>query len=96
MSTPCGTLATKRQMLPPAYLLLALVAMAGLHRAFPWHRVVATYVQGKTPSEALSISGKGLLDALPRLPLERRHRAILAVSTLYKAVGQCWVEEACS
>jgi protein-S-isoprenylcysteine O-methyltransferase Ste14 len=28
-------------MLPPAYLLLALVAMAVLHLALPWRRVVA-------------------------------------------------------
>jgi len=27
-------------MLPPAYLLLALVAMAGLHLALPWRQIV--------------------------------------------------------
>jgi nitrogen fixation NifU-like protein len=57
---------------------------------------VAIYVQGKTVLEALSVSGKGLLDALPQLPPEHRHCAILAVSTLYKAIGQYWVEKACS
>jgi protein-S-isoprenylcysteine O-methyltransferase Ste14 len=30
-----------KRMLPPAYLLLALVVMALLHLALPWHRVVA-------------------------------------------------------
>lgn len=59
-------------------------------------RTVAIYVQGKTVLEALSISGKGLLDALPQLPPEHRHCAILAVSTLYQAIGQYWVEKACS
>lgn len=53
---------------------------------------VAIYVQGKTVTEALSVSGKGVLDALPQLPPEHRHCAILAVSALYKAVGQYWVD----
>jgi nitrogen fixation NifU-like protein len=55
-------------------------------------RTVATYVQGKTLVEALSLSGKWVLDALPQLPPEHRHCAILAVSTFYKTVGQYWVE----
>ncbi|MBN1505819.1 MAG: iron-sulfur cluster assembly scaffold protein [Sedimentisphaerales bacterium] len=59
-------------------------------------RIVATYVQGKPLVEALSLSSKAVLDALPQLPPEHRHCAILAVSTFYKAVGQYWVEEACS
>jgi len=53
---------------------------------------VAAYVQGKSIMEALSISGKQVLDALPHLPPENRHCAILAVSTFYKAIGQYWVE----
>jgi nitrogen fixation NifU-like protein len=57
---------------------------------------VAIYVQGKTILESLSLSGKGLLDVLPQLPPEHRHCAILAVSTFYKAIGQYWVETACS
>jgi len=55
-------------------------------------RIVALYIQGKTLVEALSISGRGVLDALPQLPPEHRHCAILAVSAFYKAVGQYWVE----
>jgi nitrogen fixation NifU-like protein len=57
-------------------------------------RTVALCVQGKSLVEALAISGKAVLDALPQLPPERRHCAILAVSTFYKAVGQYWVEVA--
>lgn len=59
-------------------------------------QTVARYVQGKTLVEALSISGKGVLDVLPLLPPEHRHCAILAVSAFYKAVGQYWVDMACS
>ena len=59
-------------------------------------QTVAVYVQGKTVVDALSISGRQVLDALPQLPPEHRHCAILAVSTFYKAVGQYWVETACS
>ena len=55
-------------------------------------QTVARYVQGNTLVGALSISGKGVLDALPPLPPEHRHCAILAVSAFYKAVGQYWVE----
>jgi nitrogen fixation NifU-like protein len=57
---------------------------------------VAMYVQGKTLMEALSVSGKGLLDVLPQLPPEHRHCAILAVGTLHRAIGQYWVETVCS
>jgi nitrogen fixation NifU-like protein len=55
---------------------------------------VAAYIQGKSIIAALSLSVKQLLDALPQLPPEHRHCAILAVSTLYQAVGQYWVEKA--
>jgi nitrogen fixation NifU-like protein len=57
-------------------------------------RTVAAYVQGKSVVEALSISGRQALDAVPHLPPEHRHCAILAVSTFYKAIGQYWVEVA--
>jgi nitrogen fixation NifU-like protein len=59
-------------------------------------RTVALYVQGKSLVEALAIGGKGVLEALPQLPPEHRHCAILAVSTLYQAIGQYWVARACS
>ena len=55
-------------------------------------RTVAAYIQGKSIVEALSISSKQVLDALPHLPLEHRHCAILAVSAFYKAIGQYWVQ----
>jgi len=58
--------------------------------------MVAAQVQGKSIVEALSISGRQVLDALPQLPPEHRHCAILAVSSFYRAVGQYWVELACS
>jgi len=57
---------------------------------------VAAYVQNKPVVEALSLSAGQLLDVLPQLPPEHRHCAILAVSTLYRAIGQYWVETACS
>ena len=57
---------------------------------------VAAYVQGKSIVEALSISGRQVLDTLPQLPPEHRHCVILAVSTFYRAVGQYWVELASS
>jgi nitrogen fixation NifU-like protein len=59
-------------------------------------QTVAAYVQGKSVAEALSISGKQVLDALPQLPPEHRHCAILAVSTFYGAVGQYRAGAACS
>lgn len=59
-------------------------------------QTVAVYVQGKSIVEALSINGKQVLDALPQLPPEHRHCAILAVSAFYKAVGQYWVDVASS
>jgi len=55
---------------------------------------VASHVQGKFMTEALSISGKQVLEALPHMPLANRHCAILAVSTFYKAIGQYWVDVA--
>lgn len=45
---------------------------------------VAAYVQGKSVVETLSVSGKQILAALPQLPLENRHCAILAVSAFYR------------
>jgi len=59
-------------------------------------QTVAAYVQGKSIVEALSISGKQVLDTLPQLPPEHRHCAILAVSAFYRAVGQYWADLASS
>ncbi|OHB61718.1 MAG: hypothetical protein A2Y76_00035 [Planctomycetes bacterium RBG_13_60_9] len=56
---------------------------------------VAAYIQGKPIEEALSINARQVLDAVPELPLEHRHCAILAVSTFYRAAGQYWVDVAC-
>jgi NifU-like protein involved in Fe-S cluster formation len=57
-------------------------------------RTVAAYIQDKPVAEALCLSAGQLLDVLPQLPSEHRHCAILAVSTLYRAIGQYWVEAA--
>jgi len=57
-------------------------------------RTVARYVQGKSLREALSISVRTVLDALPELPEAHRHCAVLAVMTFYKAIGQLWLEQA--
>jgi nitrogen fixation NifU-like protein len=53
---------------------------------------VAQAVQGSCVKEALTISPSMLLDGLKELPLEHRHCAILAVSTLYRAIGEYWVQ----
>ena len=55
-------------------------------------QTVAAYIQGKSITEALSISARQVLDAWPHLPPEHRHCAILAVSTFYRAIGQYWVQ----
>lgn len=52
---------------------------------------VAQAVQGSSIKEALAISPAMLLDGIPALPPEHRHCAILAVSTLYRAIGDYWV-----
>ena len=57
-------------------------------------RTLARYVQGKSLREALSISVRTVLDALPDLPDAHRHCAVLAVMTFYKAIGQFWLEQA--
>jgi len=55
-------------------------------------RTVAAYIQGKSIVDALSVSGRQVLESLPDLPPEHRHCAILAVSTFYRAIGQYWVD----
>lgn len=55
-------------------------------------RTVARYIQGKSLRDALAISARDVLDALPDLPDAHRHCAILAVITFYKAIGEYWLE----
>jgi nitrogen fixation NifU-like protein len=55
-------------------------------------RTVAAYVQGKPLVAALAISAGKVLEAVPDLPPEHRHCAILAVSAFYRAIGEYWVE----
>jgi nitrogen fixation protein NifU and related proteins len=57
-------------------------------------RTVAAYIQGKSIVDALSVSGRHVLNTLPSLPPEHRHCAILAVSAFYRAAGQYWVDVA--
>ena len=57
-------------------------------------RTVARCIQGKSLRNALSISVREVLDALPELPDAYRHCAVLAVMTFYKAIGHFWLEEA--
>jgi len=53
---------------------------------------LARTVQGRSLRQALAVSPSQLLDDLAgRLPDEHRHCAILAVSTLYRAIGAYWV-----
>jgi nitrogen fixation NifU-like protein len=46
-----------------------------------------TFIEGKLIPEALTISVRQVLESIPGLPAERRHCAILAVSTFHGAIG---------
>jgi len=48
---------------------------------------VAARAQGRTPFDALAINPREIIDAQECLPDEGRHCAILAVSTLYRAIA---------
>jgi len=54
--------------------------------------VVAQTAQGSSIMEALSIHPAMLLNGLKDMPPGHRHCAILAVSTLYRAIGEYWVQ----
>ena len=49
--------------------------------------IVAHLVVGRSINEALRISPAQVIDALQKIPREQHHCAILAVSTLYKAIA---------
>jgi nitrogen fixation NifU-like protein len=53
---------------------------------------VAVMAEGGSLKNALSINPALLLDELKDLPPEHRHCAILSVSTLYRAIGEYWVQ----
>jgi len=48
---------------------------------------VACRAKGKSAMDALAISPRDIIDAQECLPEEGRHCAILAVSTLYRAIA---------
>lgn len=48
---------------------------------------VAKRAQGKSVMDALAISPREVIDSLDHLSEQRRHCAILAVSTLYRAIA---------
>jgi len=50
-------------------------------------RETAVRAQGKRLMDVLAISPREVIDALPQLSAEGRHCAILAVSTLHRAVA---------
>jgi len=50
-------------------------------------QAVARRVNGKTIMDALAISPRGITDSEKSLPEDGRHCAILAVSTLYRAIA---------
>ena len=50
-------------------------------------RAVAERAQGRTLLDALAINPKEIIDAEPSLVDEERHCAILAVTTLYRAIA---------
>ena len=54
---------------------------------------VAQHVQGKTMREAITLSAGQILAELPDLPQSNQHCAILAVSSLYRTIGQYWVQQ---
>ncbi len=45
------------------------------------------FAKGKTAAEALGLSPKAIIDGLAGLPADHRHCAILAASTLHKAIA---------
>ena len=53
---------------------------------------VAAMAEGASIKHALTIHPALLLDALEDLPPAHRHCAILSVSTLYRAIGEYWVQ----
>ena len=56
-------------------------------------QTLASKVQGRMIDEALAISPSTILQELAgQLPPEHQHCAILAVSALYRAIGQYWVD----
>ena len=50
-------------------------------------RAVAERIQGRTIWDALAVSPRTIIDAQPELSADGRHCAILAVSTMYRAVA---------
>ena len=48
---------------------------------------VAKQAQGKSVVDALAINPREIIDSLEHLPEQGRHCAILAVSTLYRAIA---------
>jgi len=57
-------------------------------------KFVAHYAQGVPIAVALGLNPRQVLHALPQLPKENQHCALLAVSAFYSAVGQYWVSQA--
>ena len=55
---------------------------------------VAQYILGKSVREALNISVGQILTDLHDLPQSHQHCAILAVSSLYRAIAQYWIQQA--
>ena len=52
-----------------------------------WGVAVAKCAKGKSVMDALAISPRAVIDAGAHIPEEGRHCAILAVSTLYRAIA---------
>lgn len=50
--------------------------------------MVSCFVLNKSIYDALDVSAKRIMDMLPKLPADHKHCAILAVSTLYRAIAQ--------
>ena len=59
----------------------------GCENTKPCARAVAERAQGRTLLDALSINPKEIIDSDPSLVEAERHCAILAVTTLYRAIA---------
>jgi nitrogen fixation NifU-like protein len=68
-------------------IMEALFHTDGCAATYACGSLVTELAQGKSVAEALGISPKMIIDALAGLPEDHRHCAILAASTLHKAIA---------
>jgi protein-S-isoprenylcysteine O-methyltransferase Ste14 len=89
MTTPCGTLATKCHMLPPAYLLLVLVAMC---LGFVLILLRVAFLMGSVSPFLIVLLFAVLIDMVFIRTEERMMRVVFGKDWLvYKAKVRRWI-----